>query len=256
MTLGGFTMIKDGDALDYCWRQCIESMLPVCDVVVVSVASQNSDDTEAQVREWVAREPKLRIVIYEWPNPVGYVDFFVDWIQYTRNHVPTDFILECDADEVLHESSYPTILKLKERNARFSVRCQRYNFWRDAQHLIPHGVCCSHLVTRIAPQNVWLPSDGPHPNGQEAIMMSIDPSEPIEIFHYGFLRKPDAFFKKAKAIQNMFFGTYDARLAKAETMTGNWMENCDVGWENQLLPFNGTHPERMRHWLEARGYKV
>ena len=87
-------------------------------------------------------------------------------------------------------------------------------------------------------------------------MMAIDPPEQIEIYHYGFLRKPDAFFKKAKALQGYFFNSYDPRLAKAETMAGNWMENCEVGWENNLLPFNKPHPQRMIGWLQERGYKV
>jgi len=229
--------------------------LPVCDEVVVC-DGESDDGTQEFIREWMLREPKIKLCVYKWPDPVGQIDFWVDWLNFARTHIKTDYQLQLDADEVLHESSYPTILKLKERNARFSVRCQRYNFWRDAQHLIPHGVCCSHLVTRIAPQNVWLPSDGPHPNGQEAIMMAIDPPEQIEIYHYGFLRKPDAFFKKAKAIQKMFFNSYDPRLAKAETMAGNWMENCEVGWENNLLPFNKPHPQRMIGWLQERGYKV
>jgi len=256
MKLGGFTMIKDGDALDYCWRQTVQSLLDVCDVVSVSVASQNMDDCEHRVRAWAEREPRLLVNIYPWPNPVGNPDFFVDWIQYARQHTPADYVLELDADEVLHENSYGSIQRLKERDGRFSVRFHRYNFWKDAQHVVPHGVNCSHVVTRLAPQNVWMPSDGPHPNGQEMIMMQIDTEGPLEIMHYGFLRKPDAFFKKAKAIQGYFFNSYDPRLAKAETMAGNWMENCEVGWEDKLLPFTGTHPARMQGWLESRGYHV
>ena len=252
-------MIKDGESKDYCWRQCVESMLPVCDVVNICVASVNDDDTEALVREWVASEPKLRMCIYTWVDPVGDIDFFVNWIQYARLHTLTDYVLELDADEVLHENSYETITKIKEKTnqvRRASYQFQRYNFWRDASHIIPHGVCCGHAVVRLAPQNVWLPSDGIHPNGQECIMMQSPSPGPLEIMHYGFIRKPEAFFRKARALQGFFFNSYDPRLEKAEMMEGNWMENCNVGWEGQLIPFTGTHPERMKGWLEARELKV
>jgi len=246
-------MIRNGDALDYCYTLCIESLLEVCDVVSVSVAP-GEDRTEERIRDWVAREPRLLINIYPWPDPKGDIDFFVNWIQYAKAHTPADYVIELDADEVLHENSFDAILKLKERGGRFSVRFHRYNFWRDAQHTIPPGHCCSHNPTRMAPQNVWMPSDGPHPMGAEMIMMNIETPAP-EIMHYGFLRKPDAFFRKSRALHGYFFNSYDPRLEKAETMEGNWMENCDLGWQDSLVPFTGTHPARMKHWLEARGYK-
>lgn len=257
MTLGGFTMIRNGVSLDYCFEQCIQSMLDSpCDVVAVSVASGNEDDTEQIIRDWVAREPRLSVNIYEWPNPVGDSEFFVKWIQYARAHTPAECVIQLDADEVLHENSYGTIQKLKEQGGRFSACFHRYNFWRDAHSLIPHGVCCGHQVVRMAPQDVWLPSDGYHPSGKECIMMQREAPGPLEIMHYGFLRKPDAFFKKAKALQGYFFNTYDPRLEAVEGKADWHSQSGVTGWESDLIPFTGTHPERMKGWLTQRDYSV
>lgn len=261
MTLGGNVCIRNGNSLDYCWRESIQSLLPVCDKVVVC-DGESTDGTQEEIRHWMKSEPKLELCVYQWPYPKGDNDFWVKWLNYARQHIKQDFQIQLDADEVLSERSYPEILKLKELNGRFSAWCHRYNFWKDAQHLIPHGVCCSHRVVRMAPQNVWLPSDGPHPDGTEAVAMARDTG--IEIFHYGFLRQPAAFFRKAKALQGYFFNSYDSRLAAAEERLkilegegkpGNWMEQCDIEWLDRLIPYAGPHPVIMQPWLELRDYE-
>lgn len=254
MTLGGVIVIKDGEILDYCFQQAIASLLPVCDVVAVSVA-KSDDNTEEIVREWASREPKLSVNIYPWKSPKGDANFFVDWLQYARQHTVADRIIQIDSDEVVHESSYPAIEEFKKREGRLSVWMNRYNFWRNPQNLIPHGYCCAHRVVRMMPQDCWLPSDGADERGAESTNMAIDSD--IFIGHYGFLRKRDAWFKKARALQGYFFDTYDKRLEAAEKYEGNWSEMPDItGWENQLMPFTGTHPEIIKPWLKERGYDI
>lgn len=256
MKLGGNIVIRNGIELDFCWREAIASLLPVCDVVSVC-DGQSTDGTQEEIRDWMKREPKLSLCVYEWPSPKGNPSWFVDWINYSRQHVAADFQIQLDADEVVSELSYPYIewLKKKEAGERFSVCCNRLNFWRDHRHLIPHGHCCGHEVVRIAPVNLWLASDGYDPRGEEAASIAMRLG--IDIFHYGFLRRRDAFFKKEKLLQGYFFDSYDARLAKAETEHGNWMESQGVtGWENQLLDFGGPHPAVARAWLKERGYDV
>ena len=261
MTLGGNVCIRNGESLDYCWKEAVQSLLPVCDFVVVCDGESN-DGTQELIRDWANRDHRVKLCVYPWPNPVGDVDFWVKWLNYCREHIAADYQIQLDADEVISERSYPVVEELKRRTGRFSVWCRRYNFWRDAQHLVPHGVCCSHKVVRLAPQDVWLPSDGPHTRGAEAVGMAID--SPIEIFHYGFLRNRDAFFDKAKALHRYFFGTYDSRLEAAQERTGiliaegkegNWMDHCDMEWLDRLIPYYGHHPQLMQLWIEQRGLK-
>lgn len=267
MTLGGNVCIRNGLSLDYCFQQAIESLLPVCESVTVC-DGQSDDGTQEVIREWMTREPKIKLCVYPWPNPKADVNFWTDWINFARGHIREDFEIQLDADEVLHESSYPLIQQFKNQTRpgqRVSLWMRRYNFWQDAQHLIPTGVCCSDRVVRMAPQSTWLPSDGPDARGAEATAMAVDSG--CEIFHYGFLRKPDAFFRKAKALQSYFFGSYDDRLAEAERELilageksgdgGNWMRDIKgVEWVERLVPFKGTHPSVARQWLTERGYAI
>jgi hypothetical protein len=256
MRFGGIVCVRNGNKLDYCWQEAVKSLLPVCDNVVICIGSGGDDDTEKEAREWSFRDPKILICVYDWPNPKGDIDFWVNWLQYARQHVPQPYLIQLDGDEVLSENSYEEIEQLKHRPGQFSVWCKRYNFWTNAQSLIPHGYCCSHILVRISPQHVWLPSDGVHAKGAEAIRMAVNSN--IEIFHYGFLRKRDAWFKKARGLHDMFFGTYDSRLEAAEKYDGQWssMPGLCGGWESQLVPYTGSHPKVAHQWLTDRGYKI
>lgn len=255
MTLGGNVCVRNGIELDFCFREAIQSLLPVCDEVVVC-DGESTDGTQELIRDWITHEPKIKICVYKWPNPKGDPDFWVKWLNYAREHVRSTYTIQLDADEVLSENSYGIIQQYKQRPAKpsFALWCRRYNFWSDHKHLIPHGVCCSHRVVRFAPQHIWMPSDGSHPRGAQLIRLA-KPSS-VEIFHYGFIRKREAFFKKERALHNMFFASYDPRLEEAEKYEGNWATMpglCD--WENKLVPYIGGHPRVMAKWLKERGYE-
>lgn len=253
MTLGGNVVIRDGNRLGFCWRECIESLLPVCDIVSVC-DGESTDGTQEELRYWCKREPKLSLCVWPWRNPKGQPDWFVEWINYNREHVKADWQFQIDADEVLHESSYGEIREFIEKGRRTAV-VTRWNFWRDTAHTIPDGFCCGKHVIRLAPQNMWLASDGFHPKGQEATTVAL-PTK-IQIFHYGFIREREKFFAKEKLLQGYFFDTYDPRLAAAEKHDGNWMAMPGVtGWEDKLDDFGGVHPSVALPWLRELGHNV
>lgn len=288
ITLGGNICIRNGLELDYCFIEAIKSLLAVCDEVVVC-DGESTDGTQELIREWMKSEPKLKLCVYPWPNPKGEIGFWCDWMDYNRRHIKSDYQIELDGDEILSEKSYEYILKFKRDTKptyQTSLWCHRMNFWRDAQSLIPHGECCGHRVVRVGPQNLFMASDGPDSRGNKLVSLAIE--SPIELFHYGFLRKHDAFFKKARAIQDYFFGSLDPRLEEvekkfnvppeaaselkgildtatkerqsiiaAESNSKNWMtEIKNVDWINRLIPFTGTHPKLAHQWLLERGYKL
>lgn len=257
MSLSGLVPIRNGLSLDYCFQEAIQSLLPVCDEVVVA-DGESDDGTQELLREWATRESKLKLCVYPWPNPVGQIDFFVEWIQYGRRHCCSTHICMLDGDEILHEDSYDAVLEYARRKPAHTLRCRRLNFWKDHRHLIPPGVCLGHEVIRLAPQSMWLPSDGAHPLGVDAVMMAVNSR--IQIFHYGFLRRPDAYFAKSKLLHGFFFGTYDDRLTQAEAATaggGNWMTAIkSVEWTDRLVPFDGTHPKVAHEWLRSHGYSL
>ena len=257
MTLGGNVCIRNGNELDFCWKEAIKSLLPVCDEVVVC-DGESTDGTQQEIRDWALSEPKLKVCIYPWPNPVGDPSFWVKWINFGREHVKCDYHFQLDGDEVLHESSYSELVNLKQQGfMNRTIRISRLNFWRDHKHLIPPGHCCSHQPIRIAPSSMWLPSDGQTGHPLEGLPSTIVSDRMnIRICHYGFLRKREAFFEKEKLLQKYFFNDYDERMKRSEEFPGNWMQMPGIsGWENNLVDYTGIHPQVAHQWLKDRGYE-
>lgn len=251
-TLGATIPLRNGDELDFCWRECIRSLLPICTEIVVA-ESDSTDGTREALDEWAAYEPKLKICHFPFSNPHGDHDYIHNWINYAREHLHTDYNIQLDADEVLDDRDADRILR-RIQGDPVSLTVRRWNFWMDNKHVIPSGHCLGSEVIRVAPANLWLPSDSPHPKGIEAMriaQMHLD----IEVFHYGFIRKREAFFQKERGLQKALNGSYDPRLVEAEKGAGNWMADEAIAeWLPLVKPYDGPHPKAAHQWLIDRNY--
>lgn len=250
-TLAGIVCVRNGDALDYSWREAVHSLLQVCDEVLISDCD-STDGTREAMNAWECVSTKITLCNYPWSNPERTDQWYPEWVNYARQHSKAKHCIYLDADEVLHEDDYGLIRKAADQGQTLFFK--RLNFWRDAQSLIPEGVCCGTKVLRMAPSNMPVPSDYPWLPAEETMKQAQESN--IRVFHYGFLRKREAFFKKARVVQRIWAGSYDARLEAAEKFEGNWMTDPNVvPWTNELVPYNGTHPKVIHKWLIERGMK-
>lgn len=267
--LSGYVPVRNGNKMDYCWQLAVQSMLPVCDEVVICVAltkeelerenrsredpslPEGDDGTLREAEVWILREPKIRVVTYEWTNPKGDVWMMMKWLNYTRTLLHYDMQITLDADEVIHPDAYPEIRRaVAEKTSRWF---RRLNFWQDARHLVPDGQVCGMNVARLGPTEYEMPSDNaePHPGGEPLIRQKALYHPKLLIFHLGFLRKQPAFFEKSRVMQQAVCGSYDKRLEEAERTGANWWEISK--FNGALVPYNGTHPELVVPWLKERG---
>ena len=251
-TLGGNVCIRNGDSQDYCWREAVRSLLPVCDKVIICDCD-STDGTRQAIDLWAAQDPKIVVANFPWTNPKGDPLWWVTFLNYARQHLPTTMHIQLDADEILHENSYDEVTRAKENGS--VLYCKRFNFWKDAQHLIPEGHCCSAKVIRVAPCNMNIPSDSPWPEAQDAMNNAKDSG--IEIMHYGFIREVKGFFKKARSVQSIWANSFDPRLERAEQYGLEWASAPGLSdWQNQLVEFKGTHPAVIHEWLKERGHHL
>lgn len=252
--LSGFTVCKNAISLDYSIRECIQSMLAVCDEVVVGEMG-STDGTMTFLMDWAAHEPKLRIaIINDWTTARGDRKWFVEALNQTREQLKYSHMLQLDADEVLGDdpTTHDLIKQAVERNDAFAF--DRLNFARDAGHLIPEGECCGKYVVRIGPSHLWLPSDEPHVRGEVHLLDMAHIQPAAKIFHLGFVRRPEAFFAKAKVVLGAFFDNYDPRLEEAQAKGVDPLSGFE--WWNRLVPYSGYYPKAVRQWMEDRGYIV
>lgn len=251
-TIGGFLAIRNNFDLDYCIEQAVKSLLPVCDQVAV-LDIESSDGTWEFLQQWSLSEPKLKLARGQWTNPVRDSTWWPTVLNQAREHLDTDWAITLDADELLHENSYAIVEHAKEHGD--TVMCYRWNFWRDQKHLIPKGCCCGTDVIRIGPRTAFFPSDYPDPRAEELMRIATWPLHPPNIMHYGFLRRRDAFFRKARVVQEIWAGSYDTRLEAAEKFDGPWGAMPGItGWEDKIVEYSGTHPKLIIPWLAERGY--
>lgn len=249
--LSGYVCVRNNFALDYCAELAVQSMLPVCDEIVVC-DGESTDDTTLFFKKWAANEAKIRVVTYPWPGPHRDIGWWVQWLQFARSHLRFPTQLALDADEVLDPRSYDTVRRLANQGNR-SALFHRINYWRDPQHQAPHNRCCGTLVARLGPSNLYMPSDEPHPAVQPNVRTAAARHADLWIHHLGFLRKPEAFIEKSKVVQNAFFGCVDSRLVEAEQQKRDWREG-DYFDGLKLDPVTEPLPELIKPWLRARGY--
>jgi hypothetical protein len=250
-TLAGIVFVRNGDRLDFCWELAVKSLLPICDQVVVC-DSDSDDGSRDRMADWWRTERKLVLCNKPWDAQYG-GDFVAQYVNFARSHTHCLWTFCLDADELLHEDSYNEVLNAVHDLK--PLRCQRLNFWKDAQHLIPAGHCIGHEVVRLGEKGDWMPTDFPAKES-EPIRNKAVPST-VKIMHYGFLRKREAFFAKNREMSRLYIGQVDARIDGAEKEGGNWMmASCMPDWKNNLVEFTGTHPPLVHQWLIDRGYHL
>lgn len=253
MKLSGLVLTRNCIVNDYCYKEAIRSLLPVCDEVVVC-DSNSMDGTLEELGLWSLTEPKLRIFNYPWPDPKGDMDWFVKWINAGRAHVKGEMMLQLDADEILSYDAGTRDAIKRTLAAKDAICFDRINFVRDAHSVIPEGECCGRWVVRLGPSNLHWVSDEPHKRGEVPLldMAHIEPD--AKIFHMGFLRRREAFYSKAKVVLGAFFNEFDQRLKRAEE-SGNHPFS-EFPWWNRLTSYYGYYPESVRKWLTERGYRL
>jgi predicted O-methyltransferase YrrM len=251
-TLAGIVCVRNGDTLDYCWRESVLSLLPICDEIIL--CDCDSDDG-TKLERFAAVDSKIRVLNFPWTNPVGSNTWWPEFQNYARAQAKSEMCFFLDADEVLADQYYDEVRAAAD--AGEVLLCRRRNFWRDSFHLIPEGKCVGHEVIRLVPQNLWVPSDYPDPQGRDKETLTRARKCGVEIMHYGFIRKREAFFRKTAEVEKIWTGSRDTRLADAEKFDGDWSTMPGVtGWENDLVEYRGTHPEVIHRWLRERGYRT
>lgn len=251
--LSGIIPIADAFTMDYPIRECIQSMLPVCDEIVL--ADWNSTDgTTEFLKEWAGREPKIKVVHYApHEEPKGIPEYNLRWMNYARERVSYEMMLHMDADEILDDTPECHEAIARAVFHRYSYTFNRLNFWRDQHHLIPDGYYLGRYVTRLGPSNYWLPCDEPRHPGESRLRDDAQHDAALRIFHVGFLRKTDAFYAKARRILMRKFARYDHRLEATEA-AGKPVWESETDFADKLEEYTGRYPALMTEWLKQHGF--
>lgn len=256
--LGGYTCIRNNMKLGYCVELAIDSLLKVCEQVVVA-DSDSTDGTLQMLERWADKEPRLKIVRFPWTDPRGVGHrFWVDWLNFARSHLRTEFQITLDGDEVLDDSPgcHEAIAQAcADSNPNRWFR--RNNYWRSPEFVIPTGHCCGDRVVRLGFAKLNMPSDQPVKAGEYPIVDTAKDDGRLLVHHLGFLRPKSTFYAKARACQSIWFNSFDPRLEVGEQAGIElWETTAGAAYEDKLVRHKDKLPVPVQKWLAERGHKV
>lgn len=254
--LSGFTVVRNNILLDYCVEEAIQSLLNVCDQVVVC-DSDSTDGTTELLQRMAEKEPRIKLVNFPWTNPQGVSHhFFVDWLNHAREQIDGRFYIYLDADEILDDRPACVDALREAVNQSKSLRVDRLNFWKSPYHLIPDGECCGKWCCRMGPKEYSAISDQPLHPGESKINDEAIQEHRVKIFHLGFLRDQKAFYRKARSVLSIWFNRFDERLESAEK-EGKPVWESECGWADRIAPYGEEYfPRLAKDWLWKRGWNV
>ncbi len=259
MKISGFTMAKNADKLYYPIRQAIESILPICDEVVVAIGKGDDDDKTREIVESIDSN-KIKIIDTVWnleKYPQGMEN--AHQTDIAKEACSGDWLFYVQADEVVHEDDLPKIKATCEKHLHDEnvegLLFDYYHFYGDYNHFhFSHGWYKKEIrIVRNHPDiHSWrsaqsfrkIPDfDGIHYRQKEGTYkLKVVPVD-AHIYHYGWVRPPRLMKKKMKALSVIHHG---------ENETNRIYNDIEFlyGPLQKIKKFKGTHPKVMTEWMK------
>jgi glycosyltransferase involved in cell wall biosynthesis len=245
MKVSGFTLVRNGVKYFYPFREAIESILLLCDEVIVNVGY--SDDNTLKVVESI-KSDKIKIVKRTWDMSLreGGKLLSVE-TNAALNECKGDWCFYIQADEVMHEKYIPTVkaameeylLNDKVEGLRFRYKhfYGSYDYYQDNYrnwYIKEVRVIKNHrdIVS-------WGDAmDFRHKDTLPVRAVEID----AEIYHYGWVRPPQTLMMKRLDFHKLYHT--DEEVREFTTATTNY---DDLG---NLKKFSDTHPAVMEERVD------
>jgi len=261
MKVSGFTLIRNGTEFDYPFIESLRSLLPLVDELVINVGI-GTDDTLKRIQDFAAKEAPEKIKIFEsrWPldDPEKKKSGLIlsEQTNLALDRVTGDWAIYLQADEILHEADAQ---RLHDAMEKYLDDPEVEGLLFDYVHF--YGSFEVVQETRSAYRRevrVIKPKSGARSVGDAQSFRKPDGSKirvarcGSRIFHYGWVRTPDAMKEKTFFMDQLYHGDPDSKDAKTRTPhTGtNYLYKRMWG----LRPFRSSHPAVMEDRICAKGW--
>jgi glycosyltransferase involved in cell wall biosynthesis len=246
LKVSGFTFIRNAVLLDYPIVAAIQSILPLCDEVVVAVGN-STDDTLALIQNI---DPKVRIIQTTWDDTLrenGRVLAVETDKALAAINPAADWAIYIQGDEVLHEADHPNILKAMTR----------FQHDQDVDGLLFDYLHFYGSYDYIGVSNNWYrkeiriikPGRGIF-SFRDAQGFRKTPDQKLKVaaanasvYHYGWVKDPQAMQRKQESFHKLWHD--DAWLEKNIKVANAFDYEDHI---HELARFEGTHPQ----WIAAR----
>ncbi len=252
MKVSGFTFIRNAVLLDYPIVAAIQSILPLCDEVVVAVGN-STDDTLALIQNI---DPKVRIIQTTWDDTLrenGRVLAVETDKALAAINPEADWAIYIQGDEVMHEADHPEILKAMTR----------FQHDQDVDGLLFDYLHFYGSYDYIGVSNNWYKKEIRIVKPGRGIFSFRDaqgfrktPDQKLKVapanarvFHYGWVKDPQAMQRKQESFHKLWHD--DAWLEKNIKVAAAFDYEDHI---HELARFEGTHPQWIAPRIAARNW--
>ena len=247
MKISGFTFIRNAIKFDYPIEAAIQSILPICDEVVVNVG--NSDDNTLELIQAI-NSSKIKIMHSIWDDNLkegGKVLAVETDKAFVEIAADSDWAFYIQADEVIHEKDYEKIRKeLEQYKDNHEIECLIFNylhFYGNYKYIADSRKWYRREMRIIRNDKTihsFRDAQGFRRGNKKLNGKLIDAS----VYHYGWVKNP--YLQLQKKIN---FNTLYGNLRENFVLTQS--ELYDYQNIDSLKPFTGTHPVSIQKRINA-----
>ena len=243
---------------DYPFREVVRSVVGLCDEVVLVVSGYPDGTREACVElgdYWPGGS--LRIIEQDWWDEARGCQCLADATNVAIEAATGEYVLNLQADEVLHEDDRPALMRLANRTTLWA-EFGRLNFHGrfDAYNANPERWPCSvvRLMQRRLYPTVRSYGDATHlgwmHNFHSELHRREDARESVQLWHYAYVRGGRAFVDRQAGMAKLYGWRADPQIEAARVKQR-------VDWKglvpsSEFRPIPRNHPAVMQSWISAR----
>lgn len=250
MKISGFTFIRNGLKLDYPFIEAIQSILPICDEMVV-VIGNSEDETKDTIL--ALNEPKIKIIETIWDDNLregGKI--LAQQTDIALQHITGDWGFYIQGDEVLHEDYLNTVKNAMQENLlkpEVEGLLFKYKHFYGSYDYIGDSRKWYRREIRVVRNHIGVSSyrdaQGFRIDNKKLKVKLID----AEIYHYGWVRDPRAQQLKSKSFHRLWHDDQwmAEKISDADEHDYNLLES--------LAKFKGTHPNVLSNRLKRMNWE-
>jgi hypothetical protein len=255
--ISGFSLVRNGIKFDYPFLESWRSLLPLVDELVLNIG-ESDDESLLRAEKFAVDEGcgKVKIFQSHWPlNDPEKKRSGLILSQQTNlalDQCKHDWCFYLQADEVLSEEDYPKFyaaFAAVESSGAEAVVFQYRHFY-GSFNVLQETRSAYRREVRLIKKSSGARSVGDAQSflKEGGIKLKALLSE-ARIFHYGWVRTPEAMREKTEFMDKLYHGEQSS-TATAPHSGDNYRYKRFSG----LKPYGGTHPMVMKKRIEEKGW--
>jgi len=252
MKVSGFTIVRNAIKFDYPVVESIQSILPLCDEMIVSVGN-SEDDTLALICS--INSPKIKIIESVWDDSLreGGKVLAVETDKAKAQLDPaSNWAFYIQADEVLHEKYIPILkeamLKWKDDKKVEGLLFNYTHFFGSYEYVADSRKWYRNEIRIIKNDSAifsWLDAISFRKKDVKLKVKTVDAS----IHHYGWVKTPASQQAKQQSFHKMW---HNDNWVKENVSSANEYDYSNI---DSLKLFEGTHPLVMLDRIKSKKWK-